>query len=187
MPIGKKDLRGALVKILENADLSVVSLKVVREKLSEPPFNFDEDEVLSLKGDIKLMVNAILEELQAKGPMKPTRAASPPKPAIRPPRTASPPSSSSGTAMKKRKISKDNVSMSHKAFFDAAVKTVDVDFKQLGTTLNDALAVREFSTGSCGWYGNSKGFVKVGDRDVKVQAQLTLICIGSKEWPKDDN
>jgi hypothetical protein len=43
--------------------------------------------------------------------------------------------------------------------------------------------VKEFSTGSFGWYLNGKVPVKVGDKTVHVQVGLNLTVIGSKELP----
>ena len=45
--------------------------------------------------------------------------------------------------------------------------------------------VKEFQTGSLGWYLTGKTTVKIGDTVVPVQIGLTLTCIGSKELPKD--
>ena len=45
--------------------------------------------------------------------------------------------------------------------------------------------VKEFSTGSYGWYANGKSLIEVGGRQVWVQAQVTLTVIGSKELPQD--
>jgi hypothetical protein len=44
--------------------------------------------------------------------------------------------------------------------------------------------VKEFSTGSLGWYLNGKANVKVGDKSVSVQIGLNLTIVGSKELPK---
>ncbi|MBI3925138.1 MAG: hypothetical protein HY319_06325 [Armatimonadetes bacterium] len=41
--------------------------------------------------------------------------------------------------------------------------------------------VKEFSTGSFGWYLNSKVNVKIGDKSVPVQVGMNLIIIGSKD------
>jgi hypothetical protein len=43
--------------------------------------------------------------------------------------------------------------------------------------------VKEFSTGSLGWYLNGKSTVKVGDKPVSVQIGLNLTIVGSKELP----
>jgi hypothetical protein len=45
--------------------------------------------------------------------------------------------------------------------------------------------VKEFSTGSLGWYLNGKAFIDVGGVSVPVQVGLNLTIIGSKELPKD--
>lgn len=45
--------------------------------------------------------------------------------------------------------------------------------------------VKEFSTGSLGWYLNGKANVKVGEKSVSVQIGLNLTIVGSKELPKD--
>jgi hypothetical protein len=43
--------------------------------------------------------------------------------------------------------------------------------------------VKEFSTGSLGWYLNGKTTIKVGDKAVTVQVGLNMTIIGSKELP----
>lgn len=45
--------------------------------------------------------------------------------------------------------------------------------------------VKEFSTGSLGWYLNGKANVKVGDKSVSVQIGMNLTIVGSKELPKE--
>lgn len=45
--------------------------------------------------------------------------------------------------------------------------------------------VKEFSTGSLGWYLNGKANVKVGEKSVSVQIGMNLTIVGSKELPKD--
>ncbi len=44
--------------------------------------------------------------------------------------------------------------------------------------------VKEFSTGSLGWYLNGKTTVKIGDKPVTVQIGLNMTIVGSKELPK---
>ena len=44
--------------------------------------------------------------------------------------------------------------------------------------------VKEFSTGSLGWYLNGKASVKVGDKSVSVQIGMNLTIVGSKDLPK---
>jgi hypothetical protein len=48
--------------------------------------------------------------------------------------------------------------------------------------------VKEFSTGSLGWYLNGKSTIQVGGTPVSVQIGLNLTIVGSKELPgrKDD-
>ena len=41
--------------------------------------------------------------------------------------------------------------------------------------------VKEFSTGSLGWYLNGKSTVRVGDKPVTVQIGMNLTIVGSKE------
>lgn len=43
--------------------------------------------------------------------------------------------------------------------------------------------VKEFSTGSLGWYLNGKMSVKVGDTPVSVQIGMNMTIVGSKELP----
>jgi hypothetical protein len=44
--------------------------------------------------------------------------------------------------------------------------------------------VKEFSTGSLGWYLNGKTTVEVGGTPVSVQIGLNLTIVGSKELPQ---
>lgn len=46
--------------------------------------------------------------------------------------------------------------------------------------------VKEFSTGSLGWYLNAKTLIDVGGKPVSVQIGLNLTIVGSKELPKDE-
>lgn len=45
--------------------------------------------------------------------------------------------------------------------------------------------VKEFSTGSLGWYLNAKAALRVGEQPVSVQIGLNMTIVGSKELPKD--
>jgi hypothetical protein len=45
--------------------------------------------------------------------------------------------------------------------------------------------VKEFSTGSLGWYLNGKTMVEVDGVPVAVQIGLNLTVVGSKELPKN--
>jgi hypothetical protein len=46
--------------------------------------------------------------------------------------------------------------------------------------------VKEFSTGSLGWYLNGKTMIEVDGTPVSVQIGLNLTIVGSKELPKDE-
>lgn len=46
--------------------------------------------------------------------------------------------------------------------------------------------VKEFSTGSLGWYLNGKTTVEVNGTPVSVQIGLNLTIVGSKELPRDE-
>jgi hypothetical protein len=46
--------------------------------------------------------------------------------------------------------------------------------------------VKEFSTGSFGWYLNGKVTLDVGGTPVNVQVGVNLTVVGSKELPKDE-
>ncbi len=45
--------------------------------------------------------------------------------------------------------------------------------------------VKEFSTGSLGWYLNGKTTIRVNDKPVSVQIGMNLTIVGSKELPKE--
>jgi hypothetical protein len=45
--------------------------------------------------------------------------------------------------------------------------------------------VKEFSTGSLGWYLNGKTTIRVNDKPVSVQIGMNLTIVGSKDLPKE--
>jgi hypothetical protein len=45
--------------------------------------------------------------------------------------------------------------------------------------------VKEFSTGSFGWYLNAKTTINVGDTPVNVQIGMNLTIVGSKDVPAE--
>jgi hypothetical protein len=45
--------------------------------------------------------------------------------------------------------------------------------------------VKEFSTGSLGWYLNGKTTIDVGGTPVSVQIGMNLTIVGSKELPRE--
>jgi hypothetical protein len=78
---------------------------------------------------------------------------------------------------------------------DAMAKTCPISRKQfrenakpVEVTINGVpllAEVKEFSTGSLGWYLNGKTTVSVGGTPVAVQIGLNLTIVGSKELPKE--
>ncbi|HEY4001109.1 MAG TPA: hypothetical protein VGO93_19725 [Candidatus Xenobia bacterium] len=57
----------------------------------------------------------------------------------------------------------------------AQAVTIIIDGKEL------TAEVKEFSTGSFGWYLNGKTSIKVGDKSIPVQLGVNLTVVGSKE------
>lgn len=45
--------------------------------------------------------------------------------------------------------------------------------------------VKEFSTGSLGWYMNGKTVIEIAGKPVSVQIGLNLTLVGSKDLAKD--
>lgn len=65
-----------------------------------------------------------------------------------------------------------------------SLATFKKDAKPLEVTIGDrklVVPVKEFATGSFGWYLNDKVTVMVGDTPVTVQVGANLIVVGSKE------
>ncbi len=61
------------------------------------------------------------------------------------------------------------------------------DAKPVQVTINNVpmlAVVKEFSTGSLGWYLNGKTTIEVGGKAVTCQIGLNLTIVGSKELPK---
>jgi hypothetical protein len=60
--------------------------------------------------------------------------------------------------------------------------------KPVTVTINNVplqAEVKEFSTGSLGWYLNGKTVLDVGGTQVSVQIGMNLTIVGSKELPQD--
>jgi hypothetical protein len=60
--------------------------------------------------------------------------------------------------------------------------------KPIPVKINDVplqAEVKEFSTGSLGWYLNGKMTIDVGGKMVSVQIGLNMTIVGSKELPKE--
>jgi len=66
--------------------------------------------------------------------------------------------------------------------FRAKAKAVSVTINGVPLTAE----VKEFSTGSLGWYLNGKTTVEVDGKTVPVQIGLNLTIVGSKELPRDE-
>lgn len=64
--------------------------------------------------------------------------------------------------------------------FNKDAKPVEVTINGIPMTAE----VKEFSTGSLGWYLNGKSNIKIGDKSVSVQIGMNLTIVGSKELPK---
>jgi hypothetical protein len=65
------------------------------------------------------------------------------------------------------------------------------DFRNLAEAIEVSIGgspqlaeVKEFSTGSLGWYLNGKMPLKIGDKVVSVQIGMNLTIVGSKELPE---
>jgi hypothetical protein len=61
--------------------------------------------------------------------------------------------------------------------------------KPVSVSINDVpmqAIVKEFSTGSLGWYLNGKTTIDVGGTPVAVQIGMNLTIVGSKELPKQE-
>ena len=59
--------------------------------------------------------------------------------------------------------------------------------KAVTVTINNVplqAEVKEFSTGSLGWYLNGKISIEVAGKPVTVQIGMNLTIVGSKELPK---
>jgi hypothetical protein len=70
--------------------------------------------------------------------------------------------------------------ITHKQFREHA-KPVDVVIN--GTTMH--APVKEFSTGSLGWYLNGKMTIQIDGKPVSVQIGLNLTIVGSKDVAKE--
>ena len=76
-------------------------------------------------------------------------------------------------------MAKTNCSITRPEFHEHA-HAVEINIG--GTTM--LADVKEFSTGSLGWYLNGKTILKIGDKPVTVQIGLNMTIVGSKELPK---
>jgi len=65
--------------------------------------------------------------------------------------------------------------------FRAGAKPITVQIGQIPLVAE----VKEFSTGSLGWYLNGKTSIEVNGVPVAVQIGMNLTIVGSKELPQD--
>jgi hypothetical protein len=65
--------------------------------------------------------------------------------------------------------------------FHAHAKAIPITIDGAAMTV----PVKEFSTGSLGWYLNGKTTITINGVPVAVQIGLNLTIVGSKELPKD--
>ncbi len=68
-----------------------------------------------------------------------------------------------------------------RAQFREHAQPVEVVIKGIPMTAD----VKEFSTGSLGWYLTGKTSLKVGEKSVSVQIGMNLTIVGSKDLPPD--
>jgi hypothetical protein len=68
-----------------------------------------------------------------------------------------------------------------RAEFRAKAKPITVTINQVPLQAE----VKEFSTGSLGWYLNAKTTIEVGGTVVPVQIGMNLTVVGSKDLPPD--
>jgi hypothetical protein len=61
-------------------------------------------------------------------------------------------------------------------------KAKPVEITIAGSTMQ--VPVKEFSTGSLGWYLNNKTTIEIDGKHVTVQIGLNLTIVGSKELPQ---
>ena len=80
-------------------------------------------------------------------------------------------------------MAKKTVCPISRADFKAKAKPVTIKFNDDDDPI--AVPVKEFSTGSLGWYLNRKIEIDVGGVKVPVQVGLNLTIVGSKELPQE--
>jgi hypothetical protein len=69
-----------------------------------------------------------------------------------------------------------------RAEFRAQAKPITVNIGSIPLVAE----VKEFSTGSLGWYLNGKTTIDIDGKPVSVQIGLNLTIVGSKELPQDE-
>jgi hypothetical protein len=79
-------------------------------------------------------------------------------------------------------VAKKTVCPINRAEFRAKAKPVSVVINNVPLQAE----VKEFSTGSLGWYLNGKTSIEIDGKLVAVQIGLNLTIVGSKELPQDE-
>jgi S1-C subfamily serine protease len=79
-------------------------------------------------------------------------------------------------------MSKKTVCPVNRAEFRRSAKPISVNIAGIPLVAD----VKEFSTGSLGWYLNGKVSVEIDGRPVAVQIGMNLTIVGSKELPADE-
>lgn len=77
-------------------------------------------------------------------------------------------------------VAKANLPLTRKQFLEQAQP---IEVSLAGTPV--LAEVKEFSTGSVGWYYSGKTAIRVSERPVNVQVSVTVTVIGSKNLPQD--
>jgi len=79
-------------------------------------------------------------------------------------------------------MAKKTVCPISRADFRSQAKPITVTIAGIPLTAE----VKEFSTGSLGWYLNGKTSIEINGTPVSVQIGLNMTIVGSKELPKDE-
>jgi len=199
MPVDARELKVHIEELLKGEDLTNLSLRGVREKLTQEPYNISREEVVANKLEIRDIVNELLpaamKSVEAEDPNMGNALARSEQEHRRPEPEEAPAKRMKGKGSKGDKGSGKggkgdgkggdrtavaNVGFSRQRFLDHAPKELVCKIDGCDQPLR--LSSREFSTASCGWFGNQKIIVTVDGEPIRCVAQVTLTAVGSKEW-----
>jgi len=186
MPVDARELKVHIEELLKGEDLTNLSLRGVREKLTQEPYNISREEVVANKLEIRDIVNELLPAAMKSVEAEEHRRPEPEEaPAKRMKGKGSKGDKGSGKGGKGDGKGGDrtavaNVGFSRQRFLDHAPKELVCKIDGCDQPLR--LSSREFSTASCGWFGNQKIIVTVDGEPIRCVAQVTLTAVGSKEW-----
>lgn len=188
----EETLERHIKSILQERDLGTTSMKEVRAlietKLSLSPGTLDV-----LKEAIKAIVTKMVTNMVESRPQDLQEPRSPEPDAAEPDAADEPATvkSSKGKGGKKRNresadgeegrtggTKRKQAELLTRSEFDTSASSIAMAIgdKQI------QVQTKQFSTGSRGWYHNSKVNMKVGDKIVVAQASIQFIVVGSKEW-----